>query len=267
MEQRFSIFTCRVAVVAIVSAAFVVRVVRSIARLLDAMIVRRRYLAVVTDIPRRTGFVATSGAVDMDATDRTITGTDVRCNSSIWGRIAVVATQVTAMLWIGVATAADQPKKASPRQPAPTVEIVPQQEASGERLSSTPSDADLTAVKPLRDISFGIAVSGEAPDDVVAAPSPPEQLVGGHEVRRGFADSMYFWQASNMVHRPLYFEQRYVERYGANFGPMQPVASGVQFAADTALLPAKMLIHPPCECVYSLGYGRPGSRGTRCPRY
>ena len=203
----------------------------------------------------------------MDAMNRTDAGAGVRGNCSNWGRWAVVATQITTILWMSAAAAADPSKNDVRSQPAATIEIVPQQEASGDRLAPTPSGADVPAVKPLRDISFNIGVSGEAPANVAAPSSRPDQTVGGREVRRGFADSMYYWQASNMVHRPLYFEQLYVERYGANFGPMQPIASGVQFAADTALLPAKMVIHPPCECVYSLGYGRPGSRGTRCPRY
>lgn len=203
----------------------------------------------------------------MDATSLNAASTGVPRICTAWGRIASVSIQCAALLWMGGITAAEQPK-ANGRQPqAPTIEVVPQQELSDDRLAPTPSGTDVPAVKPLRDISYNISVTGEAPANVPAPSSGPEQTVGGREVQRGFADSMYFWQASNMVHRPLYFEQRYVERYGANFGLMQSIASGVQFAADTALLPAKMLVHPPRECVYTLGYGRPGSSGTRCPRY
>ena len=203
----------------------------------------------------------------MDATNRNAVSTGLQRIYPAWGRIAFVSMQCGALLWMGGITVAEQPKVNGRQSQAPMIEVVPQQELSGDRLAPTPSGADLPAVKPLRDISYNIRVSGEAPADVAAPSSGPEQTVGGRETQRGFADSMFFWQASNMVHRPLYFEQRYVERYGANFGGMQPIASGVQFAADTALLPAKMLVHPPRECVYTLGYGRPGSSGTRCPRY
>lgn len=203
----------------------------------------------------------------MVATNRIAAVTGSQWNRSALVRIVIAAMQVTTMLSADVAARADQPKNAKRLQSTPTIEIVPQQEVSGERISPMPPGADVTAVKPLRDISFDVRVSGQAPPNVAVPSGGSVQTVGGREVQRGFADTIYFWQASNMVHRPLYYEQRYVERYGANFGPMQPIASGVQFAADTALLPAKMLVHPPCECVYSLGYGRPGSSGTRCPRY
>ncbi len=207
------------------------------------------------------------GAAAMDVTNLTAAVTGVRHAGSARGRIAVAAAQIAAMFWMGAAAEADQPRLGAQPPPAATVEIVPQQEASDDRRAPTPTGADIPAVKPLREISFNISVTGEAPANVTAPASGPIETAGGREVRRGFADSMYFWQASNVVHRPLYFEQRYVERYGANFGRLQPIASGVQFAADTALLPAKMLVHPPRECVYSLGYGRPGSGGTPCPRY
>ncbi|MGC3966387.1 MAG: hypothetical protein QM775_03145 [Pirellulales bacterium] len=125
---------------------------------------------------------------------------------------------------------------------------------------------NLTAVKSLRDVSLNIGVNGQVPADVTV-PNRSADAIVGNDTQRGFADTVYFWQASNMVHRPLYFEQKYVERYGANFGLMQPVASGVQFYGDVAVLPIKLLRHPPCECQYSLGYGRPGNTGVRCPRY
>lgn len=139
-----------------------------------------------------------------------------------------------------------------------------------ENVTVEPVDADelpeSTEVKSLRDISLDINVAGERPSDV-AAPGASDEALVGNDLQRGFPDTVYFWQASNMVHRPLYFEQKYVERYGANFGALQPVASGVQFYGDVALLPVKMLRHPPCECRYSLGYERPGDVGVRCPRH
>ncbi|MBA4019280.1 MAG: hypothetical protein C0483_19110 [Pirellula sp.] len=203
----------------------------------------------------------------MNATSRFAGSTVLRRRGFAMGRWAAVATQCAAMIWLGAAMAADPQNSNRLASPAPTIEVVPQQEVAVDSIPAPQSDPNAPAVKPLRDISVNIRLSGEVPANVAAPASAPPETVGGREVQRGYADSMYFWQASNMVHRPLYFEQRYVERYGANFGLMQPIASGVQFAADTALLPAKMLVHPPRECVYSLGYGRPGSSGTRCPRY
>ncbi len=68
------------------------------------------------------------------------------------------------------------------------------------------------------------------------------------------------WKASALCHKPLYFEEVQLERYGHTMGPIaQPVVSGAHFFANIALLPYNMGIHPMSECQYALGYYRPGS--------
>ncbi|WP_160149277.1 hypothetical protein [Roseiconus lacunae] len=68
------------------------------------------------------------------------------------------------------------------------------------------------------------------------------------------------WKASNLCSKPRYFEQVNLERYGHTAGPwLQPVVSSAHFFANIAVLPYKMGIHPPDECVYALGYYRPGN--------
>lgn len=68
------------------------------------------------------------------------------------------------------------------------------------------------------------------------------------------------WKASGLCHKPLYFEEEQLERYGHTAGPFaQPVISGAHFFANIALLPYHMGIHPMNECQYALGYYRPGS--------
>ncbi|RCS42144.1 hypothetical protein DTL42_20145 [Bremerella cremea] len=67
------------------------------------------------------------------------------------------------------------------------------------------------------------------------------------------------WTASALCHKPLYFEERALERYGHTTGPVsQVVLSGAHFFGSAALLPYQMGIHPPTECRYALGYYRPG---------
>jgi hypothetical protein len=68
----------------------------------------------------------------------------------------------------------------------------------------------------------------------------------------------YFWEASGSVSNPLYFEEPNLERYGYQFGCLQPAVSAAHFFATIPLMPYKMVVHPPHECVYSLGYYRPG---------
>ncbi len=68
------------------------------------------------------------------------------------------------------------------------------------------------------------------------------------------------WKAPNLCHKPLYFEEVNLERYGHTGGPfLQPVISSAHFFANIAVLPYKMGVHAPNECQYALGYYRPGN--------
>jgi hypothetical protein len=88
---------------------------------------------------------------------------------------------------------------------------------------------------------------------------PPECLLRGTPQLRNFTALCFMWKASGLCHKPLYFEQVQLERYGHSMGPlMDPVVSGAHFFANIATLPYHMTNHPPCECVYPLGYFRPG---------
>ncbi|MGC3971988.1 MAG: hypothetical protein QM775_32995 [Pirellulales bacterium] len=77
---------------------------------------------------------------------------------------------------------------------------------------------------------------------------------------RAWAMTQYHWKASGMCHKPLYFEEVGLERYGHSTGPFsQPLVSGAHFFGSVLVLPYKMGIDPPTECKYALGYYRPGS--------
>ncbi len=77
---------------------------------------------------------------------------------------------------------------------------------------------------------------------------------------RGWATTTYTWKASGLCHKPLYFEQVHLERYGHSWGPyLQPIISGGHFFLTVPVLPYKMGLTPPEECMYTLGYYRPGS--------
>ena len=74
----------------------------------------------------------------------------------------------------------------------------------------------------------------------------------------------FTWKASALAHKPLYFEDVQLERYGHTLGPwIQPARSGAHFFLNIAVLPYRMGIHPWNECQYSLGYYRPGSLAPR----
>lgn len=85
-------------------------------------------------------------------------------------------------------------------------------------------------------------------------------LQGGEFQARSWQPITFTWKASGLCHHPLYFEQVQVERYGHNLGPLaQPFASGAHFFLTVPIMPYKMGLTPPNECMYTLGYYRPGS--------
>ena len=83
-------------------------------------------------------------------------------------------------------------------------------------------------------------------------------LADGYEPRT-WCDSLYMWKASSLCHKPLYFEEVALERYGHTWHPfLQPIISGAHFFGTLPILPYKMGVEPPGECIYALGYYRPG---------
>jgi hypothetical protein len=77
---------------------------------------------------------------------------------------------------------------------------------------------------------------------------------------RDWMQTWYTWKASGLCHKPLYFEQAHMERWGHSWGPvLDPVISGAHFFGSVPLLPYRMGLEPPCECIYPLGHYRPGN--------
>lgn len=107
--------------------------------------------------------------------------------------------------------------------------------------------------KTIRDLTTDIsAKEGEFPKEceVVRDPYQPRQWV----------PTDFHWKASGLCHKPLYFEDRNLERYGQTLHPWaQPAISHARFFLTLPILPYKMGLEPPNECIYSLGYYRPGN--------
>ena len=77
---------------------------------------------------------------------------------------------------------------------------------------------------------------------------------------RCWDQTTYMWKASAMCHKPLYFEEEQLERYGHSFSPaFQPFISGAHFFVTLPVLPYCMGVEPACEFIYALGHYRPGS--------
>lgn len=145
--------------------------------------------------------------------------------------------------------------------PPPTPEQLERrrQEIEQERLDALAKCETLYAAvraDSIKDISLDIRQQGTPGEDFpfeCEGRRPPFQP-------RNWAPVTYMWKASGLCHKPLYFEQVQLERYGHDWGPvLQPFVSGAHFFGTIPILPYKMGLQTPNECDYSLGYYRPGS--------
>lgn len=100
----------------------------------------------------------------------------------------------------------------------------------------------------------------ECPEEV-ALNSPEFQL---SFPTRSFPALDYRWEATNVWHYPLYFEDPELERYGHS-RPffIQPVFSAARFGTQFLLFPYRASLLPPWKRDYELGHYRPG----RCVPY
>jgi hypothetical protein len=156
----------------------------------------------------------------------------------------------------GSPTIPDRPRIKEPKPSLIDRNLVPQRHELDESCNSG---------KPLKRI-------GQLTTDIDPPPPPPNWMEQnqalphdcplGDEVFRGraFAPITYTWTASALCHKPLYFEDVQLERYGHMTGPWsQPFASAANFFLTIPILPYKMGLEPPNECLYTLGYYQPGS--------
>jgi len=112
-----------------------------------------------------------------------------------------------------------------------------------------PSPRDL---KPINQIDHRIAAEpGLFPQECALSEDPFQP--------RNFTPITFTWKASSLCHKPLYFEQPKLERYGHTFGLLTPIISAGTFFVTVPCLPYLMGVEPPWECVYPLGWYRPGS--------
>ena len=84
-------------------------------------------------------------------------------------------------------------------------------------------------------------------------------LPSGDYAARNYSQITYAWTASAVCHKPLWFEDVALERYGHSAGPVkQSLFSAAHFFGSAILLPYNSRLYPPNECRYALGYYQPG---------
>ena len=139
--------------------------------------------------------------------------------------------------------------------------------ASGRLVGFKNSGIQVETEKGVLDIPFRDLGSDELAYLNASWKLPNECQLGGEKFvdmelasYRHWHCTTFMWKASALCHKPLYFEDVNLERYGHSRGPiMQPLASTAHFFGNVCLLPYNMGMDPPGECQYALGYYRPGS--------
>ncbi|WP_298867212.1 hypothetical protein [uncultured Gimesia sp.] len=115
-------------------------------------------------------------------------------------------------------------------------------------------------LKPLNQLSISAKPpAGEMPKNTAAEhldKLPTQHIVMGDS--RDWELVTKEWEAPGVAYNPLYFEEPNLERYGYNYGAIQPFVSAGRFFGRVAILPYMIGAYPIHENRYSLGYARPG---------
>jgi hypothetical protein len=160
------------------------------------------------------------------------------------------------------------------RQPVPDSELLPDPrdeptdvESADQPTFTSPGQLKkLSAIQPYADYEPFTGTQDTPSDNQCPCPEteqcecPPE--VRFHEApfsSRTFSAYTQTWEASNLYHIPLYFEDAGLERYGHTRHPLiQPFFSVGLMGVQLIGLPYQMTIDPVAKRRYTLGWYRPG---------
>lgn len=112
-------------------------------------------------------------------------------------------------------------------------------------------------IQPFHDYQPGTHIEQDLDPEFVAPAEIELGEVSGNI--RGHEAILYQWQASNLHHNPLYFQDAGLERYGhMHHDLVQPFVSVGKFGLQLVGLPYQMTIDPVCKKEYALGWYSPG---------
>lgn len=153
------------------------------------------------------------------------------------------------------------PERAKPAESAPAIIPPPQGPTIEKQLEMAAAPKGEECPDP--DKVLGPLTKKDILESVTPKPGDfPQWCKMGKDsfVPRSWAPTTFHWTASALCHKPAYFQDVQLERYGHSLGPwLQPFASGGHFFLSIPALPYAMGLFPPNECIYTLGYYRPGS--------
>jgi hypothetical protein len=130
---------------------------------------------------------------------------------------------------------------------------------AAERAENAAAADPILEFQPLSEISVDVRPpDAELPPDRATDVFQPAAEVP--DVRSDWYCREFHWEAPEFWHRPLYFDDVPLERYGQSCHPLaQPVKSGARFFLTLPILPYKAGIDRPCDMIPNLGYYRVGS--------
>lgn len=148
------------------------------------------------------------------------------------------------------------PPAAAQNQAPPIIAPAP---TAGELIPVPPETSEPKSFTPLNLSSIGRATTsitppaGELPRNLaaLAQPSEPQPLAQPGEPPRVTAPYYSTPRVPDFTHRPLYFEERALERNGRTIGVLQPGLSAAHFFGTIPLLPYKMGAQPPSRPMYT----------------
>lgn len=131
-------------------------------------------------------------------------------------------------------------------------------ESAYQKVDADPRNLkSIRDIQPFADYQPGTHIEQDLDPEFVA---PAEVELG--EVSdgvRNYEAILYQWQASNLHHNPLYFQDPGLERYGhVHHELVQPFVSVGKFGLQLVGLPYQMTIDPVCKKQYALGWYSPG---------
>ncbi len=146
--------------------------------------------------------------------------------------------------------------------PAAALGLEPPERREGSEPADggTSLDVDLDKLfVPMGQVRLkGVRVGGRLPRDASS------DVFGGAATattyQRRWNRGWLTWSASNLDHQPLYFDDVPLERYGQSVCPhLQPAISAARFFGTLPIMPYKIGLDRPMQCISTLGYYRPGS--------
>jgi hypothetical protein len=126
------------------------------------------------------------------------------------------------------------------------------------------SKSEITSqLRPLHAVQLDIRVAkGRLPDDrsteMTGALDTVYYTAGADPA--DFEHPMFI-APPDFCHRPLYFEEFGLERYGESHGILQPAVSAGRFFGNFPMLPYRLIAEPACGCVCTVGPYVPGACG------